>query len=326
MKSLLTLLFLLLLMGFRSDARTIRLNRLKSPVLFLGNEHTAYRDPAVLYQNGKFFLFMTLVEIEPDGFIYMYIAATKSKDLMHWSPLTKLTPRDQNLNYSSPGNVIRFHDEWLLCIQTYPRPGYTIKQMPGYGNKDARLFILRSKDLENWSEPELLKVKGPDVAVDDMGRMIDPYLLEDKDEPGKYWCFFKQNGVSMSYTRDFINWTYSGHTESGENVCVLTDNNDYILFHSPPNGIGIKRSKDLKTWYNWGDLITLGQAGWPWAKGRITAGAVIRLSNNPKARYLMFFHGSGPLKETEGDFDKNASVGMAWSNDLINWEWPGCKK
>ena len=40
-------------------------------------------------------------------------------------------------------------------------------------------------------------------------------------------------------------------------------------------------------------------------------------------KYLMFFHGSGPLTEEEGDFDKNSSLGIAWSDDLTNWEWPG---
>ncbi|MDQ6762706.1 MAG: hypothetical protein M3015_08765 [Bacteroidota bacterium] len=34
----------------------------------------------------------------------------------------------------------------------------------------------------------------------------------------------------------------------------------------------------------------------------------------------MFFHGSGPLKEEEGDFDKNASIGIAWSNNLVQWD------
>ena len=33
-------------------------------------------------------------------------------------------------------------------------------------------------------EPQLLRVKGAAVAEADMGRMIDPYLLEDKDQPG----------------------------------------------------------------------------------------------------------------------------------------------
>jgi hypothetical protein len=37
----------------------------------------------------------------------------------------------------------------------------------------------------------------------------------------------------------------------------------------------------------------------------------------------MFFHGSRPNTEEGGDFDKNASIGIAWSGDLLNWNWPG---
>ncbi len=37
----------------------------------------------------------------------------------------------------------------------------------------------------------------------------------------------------------------------------------------------------------------------------------------------MFFYGSDPFNEEEGDFDKNASLGIAWSGDLRSWEWPG---
>ena len=68
---------------------------------------------------------------------------------------------------------------------------------------------MRSDDLEHWSDPELLMVKGDDIPVADMGRMIDPYLLEDANEPGKWWCYYKQNGVSMSYSYDLIHWTFS---------------------------------------------------------------------------------------------------------------------
>lgn len=324
MKKLIADIALFLFLFNSVSAQQIELNKLKSSVIFRGNETKAYRDPAVLYDHGRFYLFFTLVEIEPDGYIYSYTATSESKDLIEWTAPRKLTPKNQNLNFSSPGNIIRFKNEWILCLQTYPRPGYNAAQMPKYGNASARLYIIRSKNLVNWSEPELLKVKGDDVPVEKMGRMIDPFLLEDKDEPGKFWCFFKQNGVSMSYSYDLKNWTFFGHTESGENVCVLVENNEYILFHSPQNGIGIKKSSDLKNWVDWGQTITLGQQEWDWAIGRITAGAVIKLENNPMAKYLMFFHGSGPLTETQGDFDKNATIGIAWSNDLINWYWSGC--
>jgi hypothetical protein len=291
-------------------------------VIFHGDSVTAYRDPAVLYDNGRFHLFFTLVEIEPDSLIYSYTAKSTSQDLMEWTPVRKLSPRDQNLNYSSPGNVIRYKDEWILCLQTYPRSGYHMSEMPRYGDSTARIFIQRSTDLETWTEPELLKVKGPSVAQEDMGRMIDPYLLQDQEDKERYWCFYKQNGVSMSWSYDLVNWTYHGNAHAGENVCVLREGRQYILFHSPANGIGIKRSEDLRTWTDQGEPIYLGQADWPWAKGRLTAGAVLDMREHTGIQnYLMFFHGSGPGDE-QTDFDRNSSIGIAWSADLETWSWP----
>ena len=299
------------------------LTGLKSAIIFKGDEKTAYRDPAVLFHNNNMYLFFTLVRTE-EGKVYSYTAMSSSKDLKNWSPVKIITPKDMSLDFCSPGNVIRYKNEWILCLQTYPRPNYSVDQMPRFGTGDARLYIMRSKDLEKWSTPEIMKVKGPEVSFKNMGRMIDPYLIEDKNEKGKWWCFYKQNGVSMSYSYDLRKWTFFGYAESGENACVLYENNEYILFHSPKNGIGIKRSKDFKKWDDWGNLITLGQNEWDWAKGRITAGVVLNLKKNKRfGNYVMFFHGSGPLKEEEGDFDKNASLGIAWSDDLKNWNWPG---
>ena len=304
-------------------AQQNKLESFCSPIIFKGNDSVAYRDPAVLYHKKLFYLFFTMVKSEADGKVYSYTAMSTSKDLRKWSDKQLLTPRDQNLDYSSPGNVIRYKNEWLLCLQTYPRPNYYIKNMPKFGTGDARIYIMRSKNLKRWSLPELLRVKGNEVSQMDMGRMIDPYLIEDKEEKGKWWCFYKQNGVSMSFTYDFKHWKYVGHTESGENVSVLNEDSTYILFHAPKNGIGIKKSTDLKHWEEFGNLITLGQKDWSWAKGRITAGTVMNLKNNANyGVYIMFFHGSGPLTEEAGDFDKNASIEIAWSKDLINWSWP----
>ncbi len=275
------------------------------------------------YCKKKFYLFFTLVRTE-DRKVYSYTALSCSADLKHWSPVKILTPREQSLDFCSPGNVIRYKGEWIVCLQTYPRPGYTYDQMPRFGTGDARIFTMRSKNLENWTAPEIVKVKGKEVAVADMGRMIDPYLLEDKNEKERCWCFYKQNGVSMSYSYDLSNWTFCGTTEAGENACVLQEGNEYILIHSPKNGMAIKRSADLKDWENFGNLITLGQKEWDWAKGRITAGFVLHVRKNKKfGKYIMFFHGSGPKTEEEADFDKNASIAIAWSDDLLQWDWPG---
>ena len=149
--------------------------------------------------------------------------------------------------------------------------------------------------------------------------MIDPYLVPDKDDPGKWWCFYKQNGASLSWSRDLQTWHYFGHVDAGENVCVLVENGEYVMFHSPTNGIGVKRSKDLKTWRDDG-WTALGQKDWDWARGRVTAGFVLDLRREPGiGKYLMFFHGSGP----ESEIGSYGSLGLAWSDDLVHWTWPG---
>ena len=129
--------------------------------------------------------------------------------------------------------------------------------------------------------------------------MIDPYLLQDAENPEKWWCFYKQNGVSMSYT--------------------------YDMFHSPRNGIGILTSKDCVNWEDTGILLTLGQENWIWAQGRITAGFVMEMPCQEDEKvWLMFFHGSGPEDERVV-FDQFASIGIAWSKDLTHWDWAGKK-
>ena len=295
------------------------LSALASPDLFAGDATTAYRDPAAIYNDGWFHLYFTLIKTESDGKAYSRVAWSKSRDLRGWTTPVAITPEDKSLEYGSPGDVVRFNDEWVLCLQTYPRPNGE-----RYGNANSRIFTMRSRDLEKWDEPRLLRVKGTSVAADAMGRMIDPYLLRDKDDPGKWWCFFKQNGISMSHSTDLENWAFTGHTPAGENPCIVVEKNEYVLFHSPPNGIGTKRSTDLLTWRDEG-ITTLGQSQWPWAQGRITAGFVLDLRDTPAVgKALMFFHGSRfPENDARGGFDNFASLGVAWSDDLKYWQWPG---
>ena len=299
---------------------------IKSPIILKGDETTAYRDPACIYHNGVFRLFYTYNLTEEGGKAYWVTAFSKSRDLIHWTEPKIITPVDRSLNFASPGNVIRYGGDWILCLQTYPTP-----KGEKYGNRNCRVWIMRSKDLEDWGPAELLRVKGPDVPFEKMGRLIDAYLIEDKDEPGKWWCFFDDNAANMSYSYDLKTWTYFNRIKAGENVCILIDGNEYLMFHSPKNGIGMKRSKDMKNWREVGggatkeDMgsVTLGQKYWPWAQGRLTAGFVLDLRNDPRVgKYLLFFHGSGPEPESI-KFTTHCSLGLAWSDDLIHWDWPG---
>ncbi|MFD0670928.1 sialidase family protein [Cohnella sp. GCM10027633] len=296
---------------------SLSLAGIPSPILLKGNERIAYRDPAAIYADGVFRLFYTLVETEEDGQAFLYTATSESRDLIRWSEPRRLTPRDQALNYSSPGNVVRRDGRWVMCLQTYPRPNGE-----KYANGTARLYTMESADLVHWTEPELLKVKGVDTPVEEMGRMIDPYLVESIQEPGKWWCFFKQNGVSMSYSYDLKHWSYAGHAEAGENVCVVARGDHYLMLHSPDNGIGVKRSADLVRWDDDGTLLTLGQREWEWARGRITAGFLLDCTSVAGiGKYLLFFHGTGPQGE-DVIFDTHACIGIAWSDDLVEWHWP----
>ncbi len=91
------------------EAHTNILSTLESPIIFKGDDTTAYRDPAVLYHNNVFYLFFTLV-ITEDGKIYSYTAESHSVDLKNWSPEKILTVKDQSLNFSSPGNIIKYNN------------------------------------------------------------------------------------------------------------------------------------------------------------------------------------------------------------------------
>ena len=295
------------------------LETLASPILFRGDASTAYRDPAAIWHNGMFYLYFTLVKTEADGQVFGYTAWSKSRDLGTWTAPVIFTPRNRHLNYSSPGNVIKVGDCWVLCLQTYPRPNGE-----KYANETARIWIMKSRDLENWGAPQLLRVQGEEVPAGEMSRMIDPFLIEDKTEKGKWWCFYKCNGMSRSWSRDLAVWTPGGAAHDvGENVCLIRDGDEYVLFHSPETGIGVRRSKDLQTWRDLG-VLKLGLDQWPWAQGRLTAGFVLDARKVAGVEcYLMFFHGSDyPESDSRGGFDSFSSLGLAWSRDLTEWDWP----
>lgn len=274
--------------------------------IFKQNKKYSFRDPAAYVENGTIYLYFTLVENEGD-MQYFYVAMSTSKDFINWSEPRIITEKNTAKNYSSPGNVVKYNGEYYLCIQTYPRPNFE-----KYGNDDSRIYTIKSTDLIHWSKPEILMVKG-DIPVCDMGRMIDPYILEDD---GVFYCFFKQNGVSFSTSTDLTNWNYMGNTQCGENVCVLKKDDAYLIFNSPENGISTIKTKDFKTFTPCG-VTYLRQSEWDWAKDRITAGFVIELNDNiVPYKYAMFFHG-----DNEDDYLFGASMGVAFGNDLEHWHY-----
>jgi len=292
--------------------------RTQSPILLRGDEHICYRDPTVYYLDGVFHLFFTYctTEFRDGGFSrYLQIGTVQSRDLREFTSVRTLTPKDASLNYSSPGNIVFRDGKFVMCCQTY-----CCENGERWGNERSRLWTMESDDLEHWSEPTLLRVKGDDVPDEQMGRMIDPFLIQ--DDTGDWFCFFKQNGVSFSKSSDLRHWRFMGRADSGENVCVLKDGDIYRLWDSPPNGIGEMVSHDLLHWEETGRLLRFGQADWPWAQGRLTAGFVLDLRREPTVgKALMFFHGTGPYPEPT-IFNQYACISVAWSDDLLQWDYP----
>jgi hypothetical protein len=310
---------------WKMTLQKLDLSQIECPRIMMGDDYHALRNPCVVYVNDMFYMYHTVVFTGENEEILYTVGVSKSEDLVRWTPTKILTEKDQNISCSSPGSITRFDGKWILSLQTYPMPGNKRSGKLRFANESRRNWIMRSDDLENWSERELLKVMGPDV---DPGTMIDPFILEDKDEPGKWWCFFKRDGASYSYSYDLKNWTYAGRTEAGENIYAWVENDEYYIMHSPERGMGIKRSRDMKNWeevVNPEDLV-LDQDNWEWGSQRVTAGHIVDLRDDPRVgKYLLFFHGQGPSPKTTEIIHSGTDMGIAWSDDLITWDWPGKK-
>ena len=155
------------------------LSALESPLILRGDEHTAYRDPLILRNGDTFYLFYSYVREEEDHLIYWYVAFSKSKDLIDWTTPKTVTPKGQDLNFASPGDVFRFGDEWLMG-ETYRIVNFRRGDKLRFCDDRAWLWLFHSKDLENWGDRELLKVKGPDVGEAELGKMIDVFFFATK--------------------------------------------------------------------------------------------------------------------------------------------------
>ncbi len=284
------------------------------PNPFLDHEpRAALRDPAVFFHNDYYHCFHTVVEHDDAGY-RLYLDVVKSRDLEHWSQPRRLT--ETGLNFSSPGNVIRVGDNRILCLQSYPTTGTS-----AYGNDNSRLWTMRSRDGENWEAPALLQPGGCSSNWCKSKRQIDPYLLQHDD---KFWCFYKSDGqLGLLVSPDLKSWSEASdarpvlsaaQTPDGstvENPCVIRHHDEWIMFFAPcrdGRGIGFARSTNL---LDWRDVRYLDFPTLSWASGGPTAPMVLE-TNHVKGRWTMFFHG-------DREAPHGAALGLAWSDDLVNW-------
>lgn len=276
-------------------------------VIFKGDETTAYRDPACCFFEGNYHLFFT-VSLKKQGYMYNYVATSKSSDLINWTEPEIITETDNLKNYCSPGNVLEHNGEYIICLTSYPMP------LPFeecyFADETARLYTISTKDFKTFSSPQKIYAKGKTCSLEDEGRMIDPFIFKNKNE---FLLFFKQHGIGLSVSKDMKNWKFEGITPGGENTCVINQGDKFLLIHSPENGIGVKESLDLKNWEDKG-VFTLEQEKWDWASGRLTAGFAIESNGGTKYKYILFFHGS--RKDIYPETHGAATLACAFTNDF----------
>lgn len=295
------------------------LSKITNPVIDEGPA-VAARDPALVFEDGVFRCFYTRVVKDKHRY-RLSVVMVKSPDLVAWSSPEVLT--DSDLNYSSPGNIIRKDGQWILCVQSYPiEPGQT------YGSEQSRLWLMRSQDLQRWTAPEPMHPAGCQAHWTTSHRQIDPYLVEHQ---GKYWCFYKTSGqLGLLVSENLTAWREalpqrpvfsSRDTPDGasiENPCVVPTEKGFVLFFAPcrkDRGIGMAYSDDL---LNWRDIHYLDFPALPWANNGPTAAMVLD-TRKSLGVWLMTFHGE---QSGEGHHAHSAALGLAWSADLEHWQVP----
>ena len=120
---------------------------LKNPIF---EQTYSVRDPAAIYVHNQFHLFFTCVRRIGRDYRY-YVGTCQTHDFKKYSRVEFITPE----GYASPGNVIYHNGEWVLCCQSY-------RCLPGklVAGDDCRLFLMYSKDLKNWSKPQIISAEG----------------------------------------------------------------------------------------------------------------------------------------------------------------------
>lgn len=289
--------------------------KIKNPIF---DREPAYspRDPAVIYHDGIFRCYHSAVSFTNNRFsLALHVA--ESRDLNTWSRFRCINASD--LCFSSPGNIIRVNDKWVMCVQSYP-----IKEGQLFGGEESRLWLMESGDLENWSEPRIMKAEGCQANWTKSHRQVDPYIIQHND---KFWCLYKTSGkLGLMVSEDLTDWHEASpdkpilsekDTPDGatvENPCVVKVDDGFVLFFSPcreGRGIGIAKSQNL---IDWTEIRYLDFPKLAWAEHGPTA-AMVTDARKECGKWLMFFHGDRP-------HHFGAAMGIAWSDNLETWVLP----
>ncbi|BCW05946.1 hypothetical protein [Arthrobacter sp. NtRootA1] len=106
-----------------------------------------------IFHQGKFYMFYTGGPRTPTNIIYTGYAT--STDLVHWTKEGQITQ-----TVAQPQNVNRANDMYIFKDRGSFYMFYTT-----YGTNGEQIFKRESKDLVNWSEPELTGAEGEGTTI-----------------------------------------------------------------------------------------------------------------------------------------------------------------
>lgn len=221
------------LYGLAPDAVAPFRTPYKYPKLLLGPtnqprdfDSKSVDDPIVFRANGRFYM----LYIGFDGTGYQTGLASSS-DLVHWSRVALVGPRDPSSPYTrynlaissilrdksldGAGNAIQIEGEYLAAWNAYPGAGYE--------EGAAVIGLARSKDLLHWRLTEPI-LRPEDGATWERGGLYRPDLLLDQSHGGKTFYLYynaktetlprsegggwhEQSGVAAS--ADLVSWKRS---------------------------------------------------------------------------------------------------------------------
>lgn len=287
------------------------LQALPNPVFALPG--VSVRDPAAVWHDGLCYLYYTRQVGGWGGPECWTVAVVTTADFREFSPERLVSPP----GYASPGNVIRCGDRWVLVVQSYPWP--------------SEIALLYSDDLLNWSAPRHIIPADTGPGWGAGHGPIDGWLFPYEGRWLCAWVSFLQGTAHRAF-----GYHASDDLEAWENLTPEAPFVDGSAYNA--NG-GVENCAIVRDGDTWHFFASVGMdpqhlahtaAGSPWEWAPLTPADQIRLPSAPWCahsqsalfvadwrdlcgQWAMLYHG----QQTP---DADATLGLAFSDDLWNWQ------
>jgi hypothetical protein len=169
----------------------LNLAKLRNPV-WVSKDNL--RDPSVIKCPDGYRLFYSRFSAPTGGWgdpKNWHIAEVFTKDFVQFENDSDISPN----GCASPGDVIRWHDRWLLPYQTYP-------------GHPTELVFSESTNLETWSPPKPFLTEALNLPWNKLHRVIDPSFVVDG---GTLHCFFVGSANHTNAAGQVVRANLMGH-------------------------------------------------------------------------------------------------------------------